>query len=168
MFYGLERLDKDTLKLGNYRGSGFRGLLGDCCGWRILEDITDQKRWKTKLCQVNNKVRVESVLGVLGSMPEYAMLFASILGHCIVTRKSDCGSAPRCTRPYNGYDPGTPSMLRASPGTSGAPSIWFGHGCSGQRVLLEHERNYGLGMDALVTVCFRNTNVLMVWAWMLW
>ena len=26
----------------------------------------------------------------------------------------------------------------------------FGHGCSGERMLLEHERNYGLGMDALV------------------
>ena len=41
------------------------------------------------------------------------------------------------------------------------------HGCC---LLLKHEhhaRNYGFGMDALVTVCFRNTNVLMVWAWML-
>ena len=28
--------------------------------------------------------------------------------------------------------------------------LWFGHGCSGERMLLEHERNYGLGMDALV------------------
>ena len=33
---------------------------------------------------------------------------------------------------------------------------------------LEHERNYGLGMNALVTVCFWNTNGIMVWAWMLW
>ena len=46
--------------------------------------------------------------------------------------------------------------------------LWFGHGCSGQRMLLEHERNYGLGMDALVTVCSWNTNGIMVWAWMLW
>ena len=46
--------------------------------------------------------------------------------------------------------------------------LWFGHGCSGHRMLLEHERNYGLGMDALVTVCFWNTNGIMVWAWMLW
>ena len=44
----------------------------------------------------------------------------------------------------------------------------FGHGCSGHRLLLEHERNYGLGMDALVTVCFWNTNGIVVWAWMLW
>ena len=67
--------------------------------------------------------------------------------------------------------------------------LWFGHGCSGERMLskheryyglgidalvtvcsmlLEHERNYGLGMDALVSGCSWNTNVIMVWAWMLW
>ena len=28
----------------------------------------------------------------------------------------------------------------------------------------KHERHYGLGMDAL-TVCSRNTNVIIVWAW---
>ena len=42
-----------------------------------------------------------------------------------------------------------------------------GRGCSGERMLLEHERNYGLGMDALVGVCSWNTNGIMVWAWML-
>ena len=31
----------------------------------------------------------------------------------------------------------------------------------------KHERYDGLGMDALVIVCSRNTNVIMVWAWML-
>ena len=46
--------------------------------------------------------------------------------------------------------------------------LWFGHGCSGLRMLLENDRNYGLGMDALVTVCSWNTNGIMVWAWMLW
>ena len=45
---------------------------------------------------------------------------------------------------------------------------WFRHGCFGQRMLREHERYYGLGMDALVRVCSWNTNVIMVWAWMLW
>ena len=35
-------------------------------------------------------------------------------------------------------------------------------------MLWEHERNYGLGMDALVSVCSGNTNEIMVWAWMLW
>ena len=31
--------------------------------------------------------------------------------------------------------------------------LWFRHGCSGHRMLLEHERYYGFGMDALVIVC---------------
>ena len=66
--------------------------------------------------------------------------------------------------------------------------LWFGHGCTSNRMLAEHERYYGLGMVALfivcsVIVCFgtrtllwfghgcaivcsRNTNVIMVWAWM--
>ena len=35
-------------------------------------------------------------------------------------------------------------------------------------MLLEHERNYDFGMDALVTVCSRNTNGIMILAWMLW
>ena len=35
--------------------------------------------------------------------------------------------------------------------------LWFGHGWSGHRMLLEHERNYGLGMDALISVCSRRT-----------
>ena len=46
--------------------------------------------------------------------------------------------------------------------------LWFGHGCSGHRVPLEHERNDGLGMETLVAVCCWNTNGIMVWAWMLW
>ena len=35
-------------------------------------------------------------------------------------------------------------------------------------MLLERERNYDLGMDALGTVCSWNTNGIMIWAWMLW
>ena len=46
--------------------------------------------------------------------------------------------------------------------------LWFGHGCSGHRMLFEHERYYGLGTDALVIVCSWSTNVIMVWARMLW
>ena len=45
--------------------------------------------------------------------------------------------------------------------------LWSGHGCSGDRVLLEHKR-YGLGMDALVAVCSWNTDVIIVRAWMPW
>ena len=41
--------------------------------------------------------------------------------------------------------------------------FWFGQGCSGHRMLTEHERNYGLGMDALVTACSWNANEIMVW-----
>ena len=33
-------------------------------------------------------------------------------------------------------------------------------------MLLEHERTYGLGMDAAVSVCSWNTNGIMVWACM--
>ena len=47
--------------------------------------------------------------------------------------------------------------------------LWFGHGGSDDRMLLERERNYGLGMDALlVGVCSWNTNGIMAWTWMLW
>ena len=34
-------------------------------------------------------------------------------------------------------------------------------------MLLEHERNYDFGMDALVTVCSWNKNGIMFLAWML-
>ena len=44
--------------------------------------------------------------------------------------------------------------------------LWFGDGCFRNRMLQEHERYSGCVMDALVTVCSRNTNVTMVWAWM--
>ena len=40
-----------------------------------------------------------------------------------------------------------------------------GHVLHEARVLSKHER--GLGMDALVLVCSRNTNVIIVWAWVL-
>ena len=42
---------------------------------------------------------------------------------------------------------------------------WFGHACSGNRMLSEHERYHALGMGASPTVCSRNTNVIMLWAW---
>ena len=46
--------------------------------------------------------------------------------------------------------------------------LWFGHGCSRERMLLEHGRNCDLGMDALVSVCSPNTHGIMFWAWKLW
>ena len=44
-------------------------------------------------------------------------------------------------------------MLWSSYALGTRMELWFGHGCSGHRVLLEHKQNYGLGMDALVIVC---------------
>ena len=58
-------------------------------------------------------------------------------------------------------------MLRSSYAPGTRVESWFGHGCSDHRMLLEHERNHGLVMDALVIVCSWNRNVIMVWAWML-
>ena len=46
--------------------------------------------------------------------------------------------------------------------------IWLGHGCSGSGMHSENERYYGMGMDALVFGCTRMTNVIMVWAWIVW
>ena len=58
-------------------------------------------------------------------------------------------------------------MLQLSCALETRTLLWFGHGCSSYRMLSKHERCYGFGMDAPVTVCSRNTNVIMVWAWML-
>ena len=44
-------------------------------------------------------------------------------------------------------------MLSSSYALGTRMELWFGHGCSGHRMLLEHDRFYGLGMDALVIVC---------------
>ena len=55
-------------------------------------------------------------------------------------------------------------MLRLSYALGTRTLLWFGHGCSGYLMLLEHERYDGLGMDAVVLAHTRNTNVIMVWA----
>ena len=46
--------------------------------------------------------------------------------------------------------------------------LWFGHGCSGERMLFEPARNYDLGVDVLISVCSWNPHGIMAWAWMLW
>ena len=56
-------------------------------------------------------------------------------------------------------------MDAQSPYFLGTQTEWLEHGCSSPR-LLEHERKYGLGMDAPVTVFSWNTNGIRVWAWM--
>ena len=45
--------------------------------------------------------------------------------------------------------------------TSTRTKLWFGHGCNGYRMLLEHAGDYGLGIDALVTLCSWNTKEIM-------
>ena len=40
-------------------------------------------------------------------------------------------------------------------------TLWFVHGCNGNRMLLQHAGHYGLCMDAMVTVCSRNTKDVM-------
>ena len=59
-------------------------------------------------------------------------------------------------------------MLWSSQALGTQTLLWFGHGCPGHKMLLEHKRYYGLGLDALVIASSWNTNVIMVWAWMLW
>ena len=68
-----------------------------------------------------------------------------------------------CPRNTNGIMVGA-WMLWSAYALGTRTGLWSGHGCSGQR----RQRDYGLGMDALVSVCSRNTNGIMVWAWMLW
>ena len=54
------------------------------------------------------------------------------------------------------------------PSALGTPSsLWLRQRCFRNRMLQEYERYYGCVMDALVTVCSRNTNVIRVLAWML-
>ena len=75
---------------------------------------------------------------------------------------SDVGSRPRL-HPIHARGKDTVTAPRVTPGILyvGIAAMclkvwflaWFGHGCSGNRMLLKHERYYGLGMDALVTVC---------------
>ena len=56
-------------------------------------------------------------------------------------------------------------MLWSSYALGARTLLWFGHGCSGHCMLFEHERHDGLGMDTLVIVCSRNTNVIMGTVW---
>ena len=59
-------------------------------------------------------------------------------------------------------------MLSSAYALGTRTELCFGHGCSDQCLLLGHERNYGLGTDALVSICSWDTNGIMVWAWVLW
>ena len=65
------------------------------------------------------------------------------------------GQACLARSPKAGSKPATPTLLR---------HIIAKHVMD--RMLLQHEGDYGLGMDAMVTVCSWNTKEIMVWAWM--
>ena len=52
-------------------------------------------------------------------------------------------------------------MLWLSYALGTRPILWFGHGCSGDGMLWEHERYCGLGIDALAIGRTRNTNVII-------
>ena len=45
--------------------------------------------------------------------------------------------------------------------------LGVGHGCSGDQMLLGHEQNYDLGMDALLIARIQKLNGSRSWAWML-
>ena len=64
------------------------------------------------------------------------------------------------------FPSGTESHRR--PGVAGTGRLQAHFGCEvvllHRSMLLEHERNYGLGIDALVTICSWNTSRNMVWA----
>ena len=110
-----------------------------------------------------------------------AITFGEFAGHCGSLMKRPktakncpavCGNYRPTARASPKDDPGGADHRDPRPydqlGKRTRTLLWFGLGCSGNRMLLEHERYYGLGADALVTVCSWNTNVIMVWAWMLW
>ena len=101
--------------------------------------------------------------------------FSRKLGFCKVPQNYACFDnirEGRCFFPHAAVE--TRTLLWFGHGCTGnrmlatRTLIWFGHGCTGNCMLSKHERYYGVGMDALVTECSRNTNVIMAWAWMYW
>ena len=97
--------------------------------------------------------------------------FAAEPGSIYALRTSHVTEVSRClTRGSKDLNLVWARMLWSSYALRTRTIFWlFGHGCSGHRMLFEHERYYGLGTYALVIVCSSNTNVILViWAWMLW
>ena len=58
-------------------------------------------------------------------------------------------------------------MIWSSHALGTRTEVCFRHGCCGERMPLEHEPKYALGIDDLVIACTWNTNGSMLWAWML-
>ena len=89
--------------------------------------------------------------------------FSVVLQHVIClsyqAAKSACSSSPLC------------AVFRALRSTLRMHGIRGFHSRNGWpkfKISVVCWFDYGSGMDALVTACFRNTNVIMVLAWMLW
>ena len=49
------------------------------------------------------------------------------------------------------YGLGMDALVTVCSRNTNVISIWFGHGCTGNRMFAKHERYYGLDMDALVS-----------------
>ena len=64
------------------------------------------------------------------------------------------------------YALGMNVLLMALTRTRPRMESWFGHGRTGCRMVLENERYFASGIDALVSVC--SWNRILVWAWMHW
>ena len=60
-----------------------------------------------------------------------------------------------------------PCMLWSPYARGTRAELCLGHGCSGHRMPVKHERNCALGMDALVAVCSWNPKGIMLGAWVL-
>ena len=123
--------------------------------------------------------------GIRGLFYAYAILIFSIrlggevfsLGFWLHFEASPVSRTPlvcrrHFLRPREGRSSASPQRLawmHWSPYALGTRTeSWFWHGCSGHRMLLEPECNYGFGIHALVAVCSWNPNTTMVLAWMHW
>ena len=119
---------------------------------------------------------IDALVGVCPWNTNVIMVWAWMLEMCKILLEHGggctCSKPPRTQGPRVDMPPKISSkpawMLWCTHALETQRLLWFGHGCYGEVMLLEHERYYDLGMDALVIVCSRNTNVIMVWAWMLW
>ena len=137
---------------------------GSCCP--ELCSVSRFKRMRKFLFRVKDGLS----MGCLGSEAKYRILQASLGRHrrlvCAQTQGEEAGFIPdlvgshlvliTSTESYHGLDNWQKADAVAEKDTRQCMDVG------------EHERYYGLGMHVLVTVCSRNTNVIMVLAGMLW
>ena len=109
---------------------------------------------------------LEHICEVRGVAADFAGTILAVGAQTLLWFGHGCSGNRMLSKHERYYGLGMDALVTVCFGTR--TLLWFGHGCSGNRMLSKHERYYGLGMDALVTVCSWNTNVILVWAWMLW